>query len=646
VKLLRKASNNRVTAEVSRSRAPLFLGRLLLFAGCAVAAYAAVSVWSRPETNGTSAGKPSPPVVNAAPKEPVISSATESPLIAEWESLRTRHGATSADLPEVYTAVKEITDPFRRRAYRSALLAEWATTDPQAALAFLNENDRGNAPQLMREWLRLDPDAALDVLLAGGAKNHGGLRGMLSEIAQLAPRRLAQVVASLPIHETNRWDTTAQDAFVVLARTDPGAARAAAESVTGPLRGQALAGVAQVLAETDGARALAWAEAIPAGEARDTALKGALIGWAKTDPTAALEKIDLVPPGGEEMYHASDVGAQVLREAAKRDWNGTIQWLRDHPGKLGRSSMDGLQSVVSHRLTTDPTDTLRSLAKSGVPGIEHVLANSLLNEGYAQRDTVWKWLDEQPPDAFSRSVRGSLLNAIAWKEPEIALEFLEKLPDAPDNHQLFENGTRSLINGGNQMHRFEDLLAKASPKIRPYLLETGFTHGFGNIVTEPAVWLARLEELPADRRGNAMSALAGNWARSDPEKALEWAMSLKDSAQREAAFNSATSSWAAADVYEASQWINSLPAGGDRDIAVHSLAGALARSEPESAWTWALTIGNPTSRRNALSAAYFAMSRKDAAIADQMLQNADLPAADKKQLRDSFAAHPRGGEHR
>ena len=49
-----------------------------------------------------------------------------------------------------------------------------------------------------------------------------------------------------------------------------------------------------------------------------------LAGWAKTDPLAALGKLDLVPPGGDEMQHASDAGAQVLREAAKKDWDATI----------------------------------------------------------------------------------------------------------------------------------------------------------------------------------------------------------------------------------------------------------------------------------------------------------------------------------
>src|SRR5688572_25073193 len=83
-----------------------------------------------------------------------------SELIAEWEKLRADHGSTTAEMPLLYAAVKEIKDPFRRRAFRAALVADWAAIDPLGALTYLQEKDRGVAEQLMREWLRIDPQAA------------------------------------------------------------------------------------------------------------------------------------------------------------------------------------------------------------------------------------------------------------------------------------------------------------------------------------------------------------------------------------------------------------------------------------------------------------------------------------------------------
>jgi hypothetical protein len=617
------------------------LPRVLVFAVCGLVGYFGASAFhSSPRLPAAPAPLPAPSI--AAPPLPDSprsaeasrSASNDRALVAEWEALRREHGGGAAEFPALYASIKEMKDAFRRRAFRSALIAEWAATDPQAGLAYLQQNDRGNASQLMREWLRVDPQAAINGLLTSNLKGREDMRGLLSDIARVAPERLAEVVALLPKSES-RWDTTAQDAFAIFAGKNPDAARAAAQALQGPLRGQALAGVARALAETDGAGTLAWAQTLPAGEERDAALKATLAGWAKSNPAAALEKLDLVPPGGDEMYHASDAGAQVLREAAKRDWNGTVKWLRENPGKLGRSSLDGLQSVLTERLTADPLATLHALRESGVQQLSQVLGNVLLNEGYAKRDAIWNWLDSQPSSAFTQAARSSLLNAIAWKEPDVALGFLEKLPDDTQGRELLEQGTRSLLNGGSQMNRFEELLKQASPKVRSHLIEAGFQFGwnFQNTGQDPAKWRGLINELPPERRGEATMALARGWAGIDPEAAINWATSLADARHRESALGSAASVWAANDPYDAAQWINSMPVGSNRDSATMSLVYSIVKNEPESAWTWALSVGNPQRRTQALATAYEALRGKDPAIAQQMLSTARLSPTEVQALQ-------------
>jgi hypothetical protein len=567
-----------------------------------------------------------------APLELKISTRDESPLIAEWEQLRQSHGASAAEFPALYAAIKEVKDPFRRRAYRSALIAEWAVEAPQAALAFLQEKDRGMTGQLLREWLRVDPQGAINGMLGGGAKLHGNVRDLLSEVARVAPTRLAELVSVLPKSD-NRWDTTTQGAFELFAQKDPELARTAALSVRGAMRSQALGGIAMAWAQKDPPAALAWAKEFPAGEERDAVLKAMLNGWARTDPLAALDHIDLVPPGGDEMAHASDVGAQVLREAAKHDWNATIQWLREHPGKLGRSSLDGLQTAVSEKLNADPAGTMRALAQSGVQGLESVFANSILNEGYAQRDTLWRWLDDEPPSAFTKATRSALVNAIAWKEPDIALSFLEKLPDSEENKQLLQQGARSLVNGGSQMSRFDELLEKASPKMRPYLLETAFDFGMQTAAADPQRWIARIGELPEERRMHAAASLARSWAGTDPEAAIAWASSFQKPEQRAQAFEAAAQGWATSDPADAARWINTLPTGRDRDVAANGLVGALVRNQPENAWSWALSIQTPQLRAQALQLAYTLTRQNDPARADALLATGQLSPGDLELLR-------------
>lgn len=607
------------------------LVRLPLFAVCGVAGYLVGRAFLLPSQEARSPAAHAKAAV-VVDESLVPATAAESSLIAEWEQLRGSGASGPEALPAIYADVKDIKDAFRRRAFRSALLAEWAVSNPQAALAYLGEKDQGMITQLLREWLRIDANGAVTALLAGGEKQRGNLRSVLNDIARLAPERLAEVISALPKSES-RWDSTALDAFNQFAQKDPEAARRAAESVTGPLRGQALAGVAKAWAEKEGEGALKWGQAMPPGDERDAVLKAVLTGWAKTDPMAALDRIDLVPPGGEEGYHASDVGAQVLREAGKKDWDGTMRWLRDHPGKLGRSSLDGLQDALSHRLAVDPSGTLRSMSTAGVPGMDNVLANSLLNDGYAQRDAVWQWLDQQPSNEFTKSARSWVINAVAWKEPMTALTFLDRLPDTQENKSVIERGVGSMINGGGQMHMFEEFMEAASSKIRPQLLAAGFTHGMHQSVTDPEKWVKRLDELPEDRRINGVQSLARGWAMSDPDAAMKWALSLPEGPQREAAFGPVTSVWATNDGYEVSQWIEKQPAGTTRDIATRSLVGALMESQPETAWTWALSIGGEQERFNALQLAYMGMRRKNPEAAAQLLEGANLPPQQLEALR-------------
>jgi hypothetical protein len=563
-----------------------------------------------------------------------LPTAEESAFIAEWNQLHAAHGD---DFGAMYAAFKDTKEAFRRRAFRSALIADWSVRDPQAALAYLLKNDSSAAPQLAREWLRRDPQRAVTGLLAGGEKARGFLRPLLSEIASVAPSRLVEVIAAIGPSK-NRWDQSISAAFAIFAAKDPAAARAAAESVTGESRGQALAGVAKAWAEKDGPAALAWAQAMPPGGARDAALKAVLAGWAKTDPIAALGKLDVVPPGGDEFRGASDAGAQMLREAAKKDWDATIAWLRDNPGKLGRSSLDGLQTEMTRRLGVDTEGTMRLLASDSIPGLGWVFSNAVLNDGYAQRDAIWSWLDGQPDSELIRNFRGSLLSAIAWKEPEAGLRFLDKIPDTPENASLIERGVSSLFNGGSQMEQFEKLLGQASSKLRPRLIEMGVASGALKGMGDPSIWVARLDEIPVERRASVTGALARGWAESDPQAALRWASSLSDAAGRDGAFSSIAGTWAVNDPQEAARWVDTLPAGAVRDNAARSLVGALAKSEPETAWTWALSVQSPEARSGSLRTAYIGLRKKDPAIAEQLLESANLPADMVKTLREGFKA--------
>jgi hypothetical protein len=543
----------------------------------------------------------------------------------------------------LYAAVNQIEDPLRRRVFRLALIADWAKLDPLGALAFLREKDATDAVQLAREWLRHDPHEAVTGMLAGGEKMHGALRDLLKEIAHRTPTRLAEVLTQLPKIEERR-EKSALEAFAIFARSDFVAARAAAESLTGPHRGQALAGVARSWAEQDGAAALAWGRAMQAGEIRNEVLRAVLTGWSKADPLAALDYVDLVPPGGNTYeVNFSDVGAQLVAEAARKDWDGTLRWLSEHLGKVGLSGLEGLESVFTHRLQTDVAGTLSALARTPIPGLREVFASSLLNEGYPQHELVWKWAEGQPASEFAHSVRRQVIEAMGWKEPERAVTFLESIPETAENRELLQTGMANILNHGTRTYLLEDLLKNASPKLRPYVIETALVYNQGTLPGGLEKWFVLAGELPPERLDRVYPALSRTWAASDPAAAAKWAQSLTDPRQHTGALSAAVGSWVTSEPFEAAQWIDGLPAGSDRDLGAQSLAAALSKSQPENAWAWAQSIQDKERRREALVTVYCNVDKNEPGTAERLLQKANLSAEDAAILRANVAFRRGGG---
>ena len=601
--------------------------RILTIAVCGAAGYFAGRAFDVPSRGSVPVRAPEWPASLAELKMPT---AAESEFIAEWERLHAAHGDDHAAL---YAAIADSKDPFRQRAFRSALIAEWSVSDPRAALAYLLEKDGDRAVQLAREWLRRDPQGAVTGLIAGGEKARGPLRAMLIEIAKVVPARLVEVLSTFEKSEF-LLNTRAVDAFATFAAKDFAAARSGAESATGEFRGQALAGVARAWAEKDGAASLAWVQTMPAGEERDRALRAVLLGWAKTDPVAALDRLDVAPPGGGDRIDRSDTGAAVLREAAKKDWDATIAWLRDHPGKVGRNSLGGLQEETTHRLRVDTAGTMRLLATGALPGLDRLFGNALVNDGYAQRDVIWTWLEGQPPGDQTTGLRASLLNAIGRKEPEVALGILDQIADTPENEKVFAQGVSSIVNFGS-MDQFGELLAKASPKLRPRLIEQATIWSADTVGADPALWIERLNEIPAKRRDSAISNLAEAWAATDPEAAVRWTSSLPKGKARDGAFGTIAATWAENDPHEAARWVDTLAPGADRDNASENIVDALVKSDPSAAWAWAASIQSPQQRADAMRVAYEGLIKKDPALAEETLASSGLPEAEITALRES-----------
>ncbi|HWB04251.1 MAG TPA: sigma-70 family RNA polymerase sigma factor [Verrucomicrobiales bacterium] len=581
----------------------------------------------------------------AQPADPMAAFAN-SPLLAEWRRLHEVHGTGAEAMPELYKSIAEIKNPFHRRAFRSALLAEWAAVDPAGAFQnLLTQKQADHAAQLIGEWLKLQPAAAAAFLSANTKGFESGAAVLLGDIAKAAPQELAAIVQQLKA--PSRWDTRVTDAFATYAMKDIAAARAAAESVTGVSRLQALSGVASGWAESNGPAALAWSRTLPEGPERDGALQNTLMGWAKSDPMAALDNVDAAPPGGEDHAVGVDTASRLLRAAAEKDMNATLVWLEKNPGKVGNDSWYGLTSVIGDRLAADPAAALTFLSSqpdSLKRGLKVAWDSVILNEGYAYKDAIREWVKQQPKSDFVEGINKSLLHSAGWKEPALALEWMKQMPDADFNDGNIREYVSDLLNNGINANRIDDTLNKVPEKMRQQTLEAAFYAESDWKDGDMQAWLGRVKDLPPERQGSALASVASRMAATNPDAAVAWVSSyaFPDEASRASALNSAVSRWAKADSLAASQWISALPRGEQRNTAAMALINSIAVGDPSGAWTWAESLDSG-GRVGGMVSIVNQVKSTDPQMARQLIDGAKLDAETRSFLLNRLSAENNDG---
>ncbi len=616
----------------------------LVAAACLPLGYA-VHFGTEPSATEAAAAVTAPDTATPAPAAPDFG---DSELFAEWVRLHEEHGHDAEAMPGLFQAISDIKDTFRRRAFRAALVAEWSQVDPAGGLDFFLGQGGNPAAvrQLFREWLAREPQAAVAKLMSHGVEGDTLTReaDILTEIARRAPEAVAAIAARLP-ENTSHWTHPVADAFAILAEKNLASARAAAEALTGPRRHEALTGVAKAWAKSDFDGAAAWVKTLPDDVDRDGLLRGALMGLASTDPVAALNKADLVPPGGRAGYFADTTVARLLKETGAQDFDGITAWLRDHPGKIAGEDMTGLAQVVTDKLNADPVAFLdQQLARGTLALLNRALGSALLNDAKPQLAKVWDWLKSQPGDEGTRSLRGAVINSAGWQNPDLALAIANELPTTEEGDRQRAGIAQSLLNGGQRLNRFDDLLAQTSGRLRTQLLTSAFQYMNPDALTDPTRWLARLDEVPAETRPEAASNFAGAWAAKNPEQAAVWAAQLPAEGGRVEAVRNVARTWMQSDSLAASEWIAQLPVGAERDVGASMLVNEIAADSPEEAWHWAVRIGDPTLRMNSIQQSLAPLARSHPAEALRWIDSSALAENEKQSLRQAVQAGTITGE--
>ena len=255
--------------------------------------------------------------------------------------------------------------PFSERILASYLLfSQWAEVDPLAALAHTDTMGRGGffvKPTVLQSWASTDPEAAAQFLednprdfamMQMGGRGQGAAGTIATEWARQDPEAALAWAKSLDGQES-----TGAIANVIkeVASKDPAAALAMAQGLDEDAKLAAYRSIAPEWAKEDWDAMESWARGLPADQ-RNAALAEGARGLAQRDPIAAAAKL-LTLQDGNARNRAFD---DVIESYAQLDPQGAMDFLlangseeiqedamREAMGPLARTNSAAALAVIN-----------------------------------------------------------------------------------------------------------------------------------------------------------------------------------------------------------------------------------------------------------------------------------------------------------
>jgi hypothetical protein len=262
--------------------------------------------------------------------------------------------------------------PDRRESgsAKSAALAAWAATDPEAAIRWVQDVEEDgssgdDAVAMSRGVLtglaRVDLDAALQYLTTLGEEAQGDLVGVLVD------QKLRDGVAAgaewsvrLP-GEAMRTSALETVGYRFIREDMPGAVEWA-ESLAGRADAhEAVADVANELANQNPREAAAWTSKLPAGPSQDHAFEDVFENWTGKDAMAASEFLSKMNPGSGRDAAIQAFSRTLARESPK----DALEWAAamTDPAQRGEVQVD----IARRWQTSAPGEALAWIAENLTP---------------------------------------------------------------------------------------------------------------------------------------------------------------------------------------------------------------------------------------------------------------------------------------
>lgn len=374
-------------------------------------------------------------------------------------------------------------------------------------------------------------------------------------------------------------------------------------------------------AEQDPSGAWAFAQGLPAGPSRQTALSSVISSIASRDPNRALALVDSIEEAGLKRQIRSMALASVASRDPRRAFeiakSGSgepedfsmssiiFQWTRRDPEAAKAAALS-----LTGRVGDQARMTLMSSLTQQDPEAAWQFAQTLPRSGEGYQDprlqVIQNWANSDPQAALraalgisEESVRNNALSSAVstWSRNDFsgALQYALSVQDSGVRSDILRS--MSMNPGGDRAKLLEAVMTHMPAGDNFQQAVSGIFSSWAR--ENPAAAAAAVSSLPPGRiYSQAVSNIASQWAASgNRDEVLRWARGLPEGEPRRNALNSVFSNWSGDQPEQAIAAASSMAPNERRDV-YRAIAQGWSRRDPEAVLRWAGSLTESDERRD------------------------------------------------
>lgn len=500
---------------------------------------------------------------NASNRLPVMQESGRAGLKGDWkqqvQSIHSAGGPTAqlgaalalADslAPEDYRTVleecRELPPNSSQTFFFRSVLRRWTEADPEAAAAWCIGHASKQLGEVVRLWAATDPAAAQRFTAGLPADARSNAVAGIAEALAESDPKAALEYIRRSADPDSSYGL--KEAFAQLAKSDPQWLLDHGDSLPGDLRGRARENAAEEFARRDFNAALAWASSQP--DKREMLKK--VLNGAK-DPAPALAWLS-----AQEKPLQEDIASYLPYFLGRKHPFAMLQAAAD-PSLSVEAQQNLLPGGLHYAAMKDPAAAAAALQGFPAASIKN-LAATVINPWLARDPAAAKAWAESLPDVTARE---SALAAIAKAEskPDASL------PTTPKERLLANLKAGEYHANNTDVLRLapeerKDVLQTLGADTEPNSASSQYAERIKDAIRAyyPEDYGAWLLTRPADEKTAGETAqFASGWAGENAPAAAAWAAKLPQGPARLETISRVAQQWHALDPASAAQWIATL----------------------------------------------------------------------------------------